>query len=205
MRRLFSPWAVVLYLFVCFWAALWHNREASQQGRDLLALVAALVTGGGAIYGLLLNVQTLRANSAARFIERWNSPEMISIREAMRRPRTSSMPESAGELDVNRGNAEVANFFEELAIAVLHHGADDHVLKDFFCSPLCDSYRNLEGWIAEMRSEKQQPTACIHFTKLYKKWSKVPWRHMLHLRKVGGLLSSKRSAKLTLSFRHHTK
>jgi hypothetical protein len=174
MRRLFSLWVFSGYFIICALVAVWYSWELSSSNRDTIGLVIAFLAGGAAIYSLLLNVQMLRATAAARFIARWNDPQMREIREAIRRQPSSNIDRSKS--DLNRDNAEAAHFFEELAISVLHNGADEHLLKDFFRSVVCEAHETLAIWIAEMRKIKNQQTAFEQFETLVRRWSKAsPW------------------------------
>lgn len=120
--------AAVLVVF------LYHAGDVRR--RSSIELALTVFGGGAALYGLLLDVFTMRTVCAARFIERWNDPQLCGMRETMRRLASASgLPEGGARSDLDSARAEVANFFEELAILVLHKGADKHLLKDFFRSP----------------------------------------------------------------------
>ena len=113
----------------------------------------------------MLTVQNRRASAAAKFAERWNTPEFSRIRHAIgpiiRQERKFD--------DSDRGNlAAMLNFFEEMSISISLGEAQELMLRKLFKSALIQSVTVLGPWIEER--QKFQPTAYGDYLKLVAKW-----------------------------------
>lgn len=126
---------------------------------------AAMISGAGIVYTVLLTVQSKRASSAARFAERWNAVEFTdrrrSVGQAIRGEKKIS------EID-NRDITAVLNFFEEMSISVQMGEAQEIMLRKFFRSPVIQSAAVFKPWIEERQTK--QPTVFVEYLKLVERW-----------------------------------
>ena len=142
----------------------WHQR-LGPSGRDTLKFGAALLGGVTAIYALLLNVQARRGSAATKFIERWNDPKFEECRKAI----SATLDGEFDKIEVHT-TRHALNFFEELAICAHRKEADEEILRDFFYTVALMYFRSTHTWIKERRQLRNQPTAYIHYEKLYGRW-----------------------------------
>jgi len=126
---------------------------------------AAIVSGAGIIYTVLLTVQSKRASSAARFAERWNDVNLterrVPVGQVMRAEKTIS------DIDT-RHITTVLNFFEEMSISIQMGEAQEAMLRKFFRSPVVQSAAVFKPWIEER--QKKQPTVFMEYLKLVERW-----------------------------------
>ena len=64
----------------------------------------------------------------------------------------------------------VLNFWEEVAIGVFSHEANEGIVKDFFNTMVLRTFMVSQSWIGRQRLEKNYPTAYIQFENLYNRW-----------------------------------
>ncbi len=157
----------VLILFVLAWAAVvilfWQVTTAN---KEVVKFAAELLGGATAIYALFLNVQSARNAAARRFMERWTDPSFAGFRKA-----TSAMLEKGNPGDVDRQTLlAILNFWEEMAIGVFSHEADEGLLRDFFNTMVVRSFAVTQDWIRKERVAKNYPAAYIQFESLYNHW-----------------------------------
>ena len=126
---------------------IWHYR-VGDAGRQTLQFAAVLVGAAVAVFTLLLGRQTRRVSAALRFIERWNSPELVDLRKGLRDllrdaekldPITDA-DSSIKALDRRTTTVWILNFFEEMAIAIQSGEVEETILKDFFRTAALKSY-----------------------------------------------------------------
>jgi hypothetical protein len=153
---------------------LWYLRT-NGDGRATLQFAAVLVGAAVAIFTLLQGRQTKRVSAALRFIERWNSPDLVDLRKGLRDLLRQAEglplvedPGSVRALDRRTTIVWILNFFEEMSIAVQSGEVDETVLRDFFRTAALKTYAALEGWVKEHRPG--HPTAFTEFERLCRKW-----------------------------------
>lgn len=157
----------VLIFFVLAWAGVvalfWRVSPANQ---ELVKFAAELLGGATAIYALFMNAQSARSAAGRRFIERWTDPNFASLRTAV-----SGLLEKGKPDDMDRQTLiAILNFWEEIAIAVFSHEADERLLKDFFNTMALRTFGVTQDWIIKARVAKNYPTAYIQFEYLYNRW-----------------------------------
>jgi len=158
----------LVILFVLLWAGVvilfWQVGPAQ---REAVKFAAEFLGGAAAIYALFLNVQAARNAAARRFIERWTDPTFAAHRKAI-----SDMVEKGdlGPSPDRQALLAILNFWEEIAVAVLWHEADEDLLQDFFYSAVIKSFGVTEGWIKKERVARNQPSGYIRFENLYNRW-----------------------------------
>ena len=118
---------------------------------------AAIVSGAGVVYTILLSVQSKRASSAARFAERWNDVNFSERRREVGQVVRGT--KNIEEISDQRNVTVVLNFFEEMSISIQAGKAQEAMLKKFFSSAVIQSGAALKPWIEER--QKQQPTVFV--------------------------------------------
>ena len=64
----------------------------------------------------------------------------------------------------------IANFFEDIAVAVDLEKVDEIHLQKFFKTVIAESYPVLEPWIEELRKQSEQHDAFTAFERLSGRW-----------------------------------
>jgi hypothetical protein len=158
---------VLLLLSVVACAAAYVHWTVTSDKSKTLEFSAALIGGLAAVYGLLQSVQQRRAALAARFIERWNSPDFAPYQAVVRRTIDAKSPPTAEP----HLTAFMLNFWEEVAVAVHAKEADERLLKQFFYTTVLTYYAACRGYITGIQRDLNQPTAFVEFTRLARRWS----------------------------------
>lgn len=121
-----------------------------------------------------------RRFTALDYIKRWNQElshfqllrDMQSKRDLSDLELDSVREESSGREIKNSELDELIralNFFEELAIAVLFHEADEEMAKEFFFYSLVSAFRHSEPLIMKYRSRNR--ALYVNLERLYGKWA----------------------------------
>lgn len=157
----------VLIFFVVAWAGVvvlfWRVSPADQ---EVVKFAAELLGGATAIYALFMNAQSARNAAGRRFIERWMDPNFANFRKALTELLEKEKPD-----DIDRQTLiAILNFWEEVAIAVLSHEANERLVTDFFNTMVLRTFAVTQGWITKERVAKKYPTAYIQFENLYNRW-----------------------------------
>lgn len=157
----------LLVFFVLAWiAVVLIFCRIGPENREVIKFAAELLGGATAIYALFMNAQSGRNAAGRRFIERWTDPNFANLRKAVSDLLEKSKPE-----DTDRQTLiAILNLWEEVAIAVFAHEADERIVKDFFCTMLLRTFGVCRDWINKERVSKQYPTAYIQFEYLYERW-----------------------------------
>jgi hypothetical protein len=89
---------------------------------------------------------------ALQYITRWNSPEMIELR--------------------NHGSSSLLwNFFEELGLAVSQGLIDEGMVRQFFSGIVAREWQRAERFVASIRARGGGPALFENFENLAKRWS----------------------------------
>jgi uncharacterized protein DUF4760 len=126
---------------------------------------AAVVSGAGIVYTILLTVQSRRASSAARFAERWNDVNFTERRSSA--GQVIRGEKKIEEIDT-RHITTVLNFFEEMSISIQMGEAQEVMLRKFFRGPVIQSAAVFKPWIEDR--QKMQPTVFREYLKLVERW-----------------------------------
>ena len=169
--------AVLFILVAAGSLGVWHF-TAPADSRPSIQLAASVVVAGAAIYTLYLRVETRRATSASRFIERWNDQSFADLRAKVSDVLTKKLDPKEATQEQRSGIFMTSDFFEEMSIAVHGGGVKEKVLKEFFYTALILTYEALAPWINTRRHHKDppQPTLYENYEKLYKRWRPKPKR-----------------------------
>ena len=111
--------AVLFILVAAGSLGVWHF-TAPADSRPSIQLAASVVVAGAAIYTLYLRVETRRATSASRFIERWNDQSFADLRARVSDVLTKKLDPKEATQEQRTGIFMISDFFEEMSIAV--HG-----------------------------------------------------------------------------------
>lgn len=157
--------AVVLFIIWLIGGAIVLHVIAGDSLKKDIDFGAAIVSGVGIVYTVLLTVQSKRASSAARFAERWND----AVFTYRRRPLSQVIrkEKKLEEIDA-RHIITVLNFFEEMSISIQMGEAQEAMLRKFFRGPVVQSAAVLEPWIRER--QLFQPSAFEEYLKLVSRW-----------------------------------
>jgi Domain of unknown function (DUF4760) len=162
--ELLRPPVVIFVIWIIAGTIVLHV-VLGDSGKKDVDFGAAILSGAGIVYTVLLTVQSKRASSAARFAERWNDRSFTAGRapvgQVIRGEKTLS--------EINtRDVAIVLNFFEEMSISIQTGEAQEEMLRKFFRSPVVQSADALGPWIRER--QKAQPSAFEQYLKLVERW-----------------------------------
>jgi hypothetical protein len=162
--ELLNPGAV-LCLILAVAATIALHVWVGEEGKKDVDFGAAIVSGAGIVYTVLLTVQSKRASSAARFAERWNDIDFTERRapvgQVIRREKDIK------DIDT-RHVTTVLNFFEEMSISIQMGEAQEAMLRKYFHGPVIQSAAMLKPWIEER--QKGQPSVFREYLKLVERW-----------------------------------
>jgi hypothetical protein len=161
---LLRPRIVVLVILLVAATIILHVLVGQNAKKDVDS-GAAITSGAGIIYTVLLTVQSKRASSAARFMESWNDVDFTERRGAA--GQVIRGEKKISEIDT-RHIATVLNFFEEMSISVQMGEAQEVMLRKFFRSPVIQSAAVFKPWIEERQT--RQPTVFLEYLKLVERW-----------------------------------
>ncbi|MGI8746221.1 MAG: DUF4760 domain-containing protein [Bryobacteraceae bacterium] len=161
---LLRPWIVVLILLAVA-ATIALHVVLDENGKKDVDFGAAIISGAGIVYTVLLTIQSKRASSAARFAERWNDVQFterrLDIGQVIRGEKNIT--------DIDMGHVTaVLNFFEEMSISVQMGEAQELMLTRFFQEPVLQSAVVFTPWIRER--QKKSPRAFREYLKLVERW-----------------------------------
>ena len=162
--ELLHPVAVIVMVFVVAGTIALHVSVGDAFKKEV-DFGAAIASGAGIVYTVLLTVQSKRASSAARFAERWNDVNFTERRAAV--GQVIRNEKSITQIDT-RQITTVLNFFEEMSISIQMGEAQEAMLRKFFRGPVIQSAAVFKPWIEER--QKQQPTVFREYLKLVERW-----------------------------------
>jgi len=106
---------LVLLVAAATVGVIWLHVRLPENQKKEADFAAAIVSGLGIVYTVLLTVQTRRSASAARFAERWNALDFSTARrEVGEAIRGKKHLDQVDRLHL----VQVLNFFEEMAISI---------------------------------------------------------------------------------------
>jgi Domain of unknown function (DUF4760) len=174
---------VLLLLLVYVLLPVYHDSEVFLA----LALTAAATIGGTFYLAETIReeAEQEKTNRAFELIARWNSPDMFHARTSWHKITETFQEKVAGGADgvkslllspdqliANHNVRYLLNFFEEIALAVRHHHADEPLLKSFFGSIIARGDEALKTWIPEHRRFTGRSDIWCEFDWLSEKWHK---------------------------------
>jgi hypothetical protein len=163
--ELLHPRLLILLLLIVA-GTIYLHVILGEDGKKDVDFGAAIVSGIGIVYTVLLAVQTRRISSAARFAERWNDATFTERRRGV----GAAIRGEKNIADVDsREITAMLNFFEEMSITIQMGEAQDEMLRKFFKSVVVQSAAVFKPWIEER--QKAQPTIFREYLKLVEKWN----------------------------------
>jgi|SRR5579862_7688663 len=155
--ELLHPRVVGLTIVAVALTIVLHVRAAEPDKKEV-DFGAAIVSGAGVVYTILLSVQSKRASSAARFAERWND---VNFTE--RRSEAGKVVRGEKKIDEidTRQLTTVLNFFEEMSISIQMGEAQEVMLRKFFRGPVLQSAAVFKPWIEGGRKSSRRSLRSI--------------------------------------------
>ena len=148
---------------------------------------AIALAGAFTLFEFLQKTQHDRYESAGRFIERWNEPDIQDVRLQLREILTDALvleplirrsehdQFTPGQKTARGQVIAVMNFFEEMAIAVHTQRVDERYLYSYFGETVRQVKIKLEAWIIADRRFGHKSYWC-EFEQLAGRWdSGIPW------------------------------
>jgi hypothetical protein len=149
--------------------SLLEERHAKDKTFNAWLIVGILFMVGAVVplsFRNFAHVQSRRSR-AYRFIERWSSPEFVNLRKEL-------LPLYEGRRraqELEEPLVYTLNFFEEMAMAVLSHSADEEILKQFFSAVTLSSFRGALEFIHFSRMHMNDPTVWAEYERLTQRWA----------------------------------
>ena len=153
---------LVLLVAAATVGVIWLHVRLPENQKKEADFTAAIVSGLGIVYTVLLTVQTRRSASAARFAERWNALDFSTARrEVGEAIRGKKHLDQVDRLHL----VQVLNFFEEMAISIDSGEAQEPILKKFFLGVVVDGAETFRGWI-KAEQAKSNPALFKEFLRM---------------------------------------
>jgi Domain of unknown function (DUF4760) len=161
------------------------DREAEKFGIEAITLTAGALSayyiGQGLKETVIQREESLKGGRIAvscRFIERWNSPQTMAMKQDFReiidsgKAHTAQFVEDLLERDKAKRTTvvEVLNFFEEASLSANKKLADDETLRAFFKGMLNGYYATLSPWIKAYRASTARPMMWIELERMHTRW-----------------------------------
>jgi Domain of unknown function (DUF4760) len=178
-------WLVVgLFCLIEFLILVRFHQAADQRWRETYVFGASLVAGAFGLYSYMKAIEEQRSERADRLIERWNNPSLAPLKTRLRAVieqqldpltmmRSAKGVALAKEiLDARADIIGLLGFFEEMALAVKNHTADEGKLNSFFRSAVGQSVGNLQAWIENERKVDNEYSYYVELEWLAGRWKK---------------------------------
>jgi len=155
--ELLRPSVVIFVVWIIAGTIVLHVMLGDTGKKDV-DFGAAILSGAGIVYTVLLTVQSKRASSAARFAERWNDRNFTRGRS----PVGQVIRGEKALQDINtRDVTIVLNFFEEMSISIQMGEAQEVMLRKFFRGPVLQSAAVFKPWIEGGRKSSRRSLRSI--------------------------------------------
>lgn len=149
--------------------SLLEERRAKDKTFNAWLIVGILFMVGAVVplsFRNFAHVQA-RRSLAYRFIERWSSPEFVSLRKELLPFYEGRKPAQ----ELKEPLVHTLNFFEEMAIAVLSHSADEEILKRFLGAVTLVSFQSALEFIQFNRKHMNDPRVWVEYERLTQRWT----------------------------------